>query len=179
MVSHQPVTQLEFAAAVGVSQQAVSELVRAGVLPAGGNAQEWLLAYCQRLREQAAGRLGAEIGGLDLATERAALAREQRLGLEIKNATLRGEFAPVSLLSEVLATASQSVSERFEHLPGVLRKACPWIGQSEMDQISSTIASARNEWVRATEKLVVASVDVPDDADELAEQPELQGSADE
>ena len=34
-------------------------------------------------------------------------------GIEIKNAVLRGDFAPIALLSEVLATASQSVIVRY------------------------------------------------------------------
>jgi hypothetical protein len=47
-----------------------------------------LLAYCARLREMAAGRQ-SDAGGLDLIQERAALAREQRIGHEIKNAVSR------------------------------------------------------------------------------------------
>lgn len=125
MVSLQAVTQAEFAADVGISQQAVSDLVSKGVLENGAPEADWLLAYCHRLREQAAGRMGSEVGGLDLAQERAALAREQRIGIEIKNQVLRGKYAPIALLAEVLASASQAVTERFEHLPGVLKKAVP------------------------------------------------------
>lgn len=125
------------------------------------------VAYIRRLREQAAGRQGSEIGGLDLVQERAALAREQRLGIEIKNAVLRGEFAPIALLSEVLATASQSVVERFEQLPGQLNKACPDLPDAARDVVMVALASARNEWVRATSALVVAKAeaDLADDHD--------------
>ena len=155
---------------VGVSQQAISALVTEGKLPfARALLGEVLLAYCQRLRDQAAGRLGAEVGGLDLVQERAALAREQRLGIEIKNAVLRGEYAPIALLSEVLATASQSVVERFEQLPGQLKKACPELPDAAREQVMAALASARNEWVRATEALVVsnAEADLADDAEVL------------
>ncbi|MDM0011976.1 hypothetical protein QTH87_05925 [Variovorax sp. J22P168] len=162
-------TQAELAEIVGVSQQNISALMGEGKLPPTGMLGDLVHAYCQRLRDQAAGRLGAEVGGLDLVQERAALAREQRLGIEIKNAVARGEYSPVSLLAEVLATASQTVSERFEQLPGALRKACPDMPDAARDQVMSTIAEARNEWVRSTERLVAQQLDNGDDgeADEV------------
>jgi phage terminase Nu1 subunit (DNA packaging protein) len=169
MVSLQAVTQAEFAADVGISQQAVSDLVSKGVLENGAPEAEWLLAYCHRLREQAAGRMGSEVGGLDLAQERAALAREQRIGIEIKNQVLRGRYAPIALLSEVLASASQAVTERFEHLPGVLKKAVPDLPPAACDQVMTVIAAARNAWVGETAALVSAKVLTADDPAELDE----------
>lgn len=162
-------TQATVAAVVGVTQQNISALVVDGKLPAGGSLGDLVQAYCQRLRDQAAGRLGAELGGLDLVQERAALAREQRINIEIKNAVARGEYAPITLLAEVLATASQAVSERFEQLPGALRKACPEMQDSERDQIMSVIADARNEWVRATFKLIVQRLEMDDEQSSEAE----------
>jgi phage terminase Nu1 subunit (DNA packaging protein) len=158
-------TQAQFGALVGISQPAVSDLVRSGTLPAEATGDEWLLAYCHRLREQAAGRMGNEEGGLSLTGERAALAKAQREGIEIMNAVKRGQYAPITLLSEVLAMASQSVAERFEHLPGQLRKACPDLPAIAIDQVMSTVASARNEWVRQTVALVTAKVTSEDDED--------------
>lgn len=152
---------------VGVSQQAISAMMGDGKLPAAASQGEMVLAYCQRLRDQAAGRLGADVGGLDLVQERAALAREQRLGIEIKNAVARGEFAPISLLSEVLATASQSVVERFEQLPGLLKKTCPDLPDTAREQVMQAMAAARNEWVRATEALVLAKADADLSDDEV------------
>ncbi len=153
---------------VGVSQQAVSDMVSRGVLENGAPLRQWLLAYCGRLREQAAGRIGSESGGLDLAQERAALARSQRTGIDIKNAVLRGEYAAVGLLGEVLASASQAVAERFDHLPGQLRKACPDLPPAAVDQVMTAIASARNEWVRSTVALVGASLTPGDDDEDPA-----------
>lgn len=166
MILDEPCKQADFGDLVGISQPAVSDLVSKGVLDNGAPLRQWLLAYCLRLREQAAGRLGSEIGGLDLAQERAALAREQRQGIAIKNAVLRGEFADVSLLAEVLAAASQAVAERFDHLPGRLRTACPDLPPAAIDQIMTAIAGARNEWVRATLALVRPTIDEPWNEDE-------------
>jgi phage terminase Nu1 subunit (DNA packaging protein) len=160
------VTQAEFALIVGVSEAKVSQLVADGVLDRGDTAHQWVVAYNLRLREVAAGRAGAEVGGLDLVQERAALAREQRMGIAIKNAVARKEFAPVSQLGEVLATASQAVSERFEQLPGMLKRACPDLPEAARDQLMTAITSARNEWVARTAQLVVQQLTEMGEGDE-------------
>jgi phage terminase Nu1 subunit (DNA packaging protein) len=165
----QAISQAEFGAWVGVSEARVSQLMSEGVLTRGESGHEWLIAYCERMRDMAAGRASSELGGLDLVQERAALAREQRLGIAIKNAVARGEYAPVSLLAEVLATASQSVSERFEQLPGLLRKVCPELPDIARDKLMSAIADARNQWVRATARLVSEAVSPPDEDEEPEE----------
>ena len=154
-----PATQAQIALLVGVTQPTVSVLMSEGKIPASGTVGELVLAYCRRLRDQAAGRLGAELGGLDLVQERAALAREQRMGIEIKNAVLRGEYAPISLLAEVLATSSQSIVERFEQLPGLLKKTCPDLPDAAREQVMAVLASARNEWVRSTCELVANRIE--------------------
>lgn len=106
--------------------------------------------------------------GLDLADERAALARAQREGIELKNAVLRGTYAPVSMLAEVLATASQAVAERLDHLPGILKKACPQLTDADRGHVMSVIASARNEWVRATSELAVQRIaSIDDEAEDV------------
>lgn len=164
----QPITQAEFAMLIGVSEAKVSQLLSEGVIERGVCAHDWLTSYCQRMRDQAAGRIGSEIGGLDLVQERAALAREQRLGIEIKNAVLRKEYAPIILLAEVLAMASQAIVERFEQLPGMLKRTCPDLPEAARDQVMSTLAAARNEWVARTAALVGERlVDADDDTDPI------------
>lgn len=152
-----PATQAALAALVGVTQPTVSNLISEGKLPAVGTLGELVVAYCQRLREQAAGRLGSGLGGLDLVQERAALAREQRLGIEIKNAALRTEFAPVALLSEVLTTTSGSVADCFDLLPAQIDAACPGLPAEARSVVGDALYAARSEWVRATSALAVVT----------------------
>jgi phage terminase Nu1 subunit (DNA packaging protein) len=140
--------QQEFAAAVGIAPPRVSTLISEGHLPPDGTAGQWLLAYCARLREQAAGRT------MELSAERAALAREQRIGQALKNAVAQGEYGPVGLLADVLAQASAAVAQRFDALPGELRRACPDLSDLQLEQLARTLSSARNEWVRSTAALV-------------------------
>jgi phage terminase Nu1 subunit (DNA packaging protein) len=158
-------TQAVIGQLVGVSQQAISALVNDGKIPATGTVGAVLLAYCERLREQAAGRMGEEGGGLDLVQERAALARSQRIAQDLKNDIARGEYAPIGLLTDVLATASAAVVDRFEQLEGALRKACPDLPDAARSTVMTVIASARNEWIRSTAQLVDRSLD-----EQLAEQ---------
>ena len=160
------ITQAEFAQLIGVSEAKVSQLAADGTLERGASAQAWLHAYCARLREQAAGRAGDGAGGLDLVQERAALAREQRVSYEIKNAIARGEYAPIGLLADVLAFASRAVVDRFDALPGRLKKACPDLPSEARDVVATVITSARNEWIRATAELVVKQVDLLADEDD-------------
>jgi len=157
----EPVTQAEFGEMVGISQPAVSQLIAAGVLADGAPALMWLQAYVQRLREQAAGRSQA------LATERAALARSQREGQEIKNAVARKEFAPITVLGDVLGMAAAGVSDRMDALRGDLRRRCPELSEAALSTIDAMLADARAEWARATGSLVVAGLAQLPDEDPL------------
>lgn len=175
-VLDQTVSQSEFAQMIGVSEARVSQLVSEGVITRGDTAAGWLVAYCERLRDQAAGRMG-ETYGLDLVQERAALAREQREGQAIKNAVARKEFAPVGLLADVLGMAASAVVDRFDQLEGALRKACPDLPDDAKTTVQSVIAAARNEWIRSTERLVTDGLDAmlagqedEDDTPELFEE---------
>jgi phage terminase Nu1 subunit (DNA packaging protein) len=168
----QTISQAEFAEMIGVSEARVSQIMADGVIGRGDTARGWLLGYCERLRDQAAGRMGGELGGLDLVQERAALAREQRIAQELKNQVSRGEFAPIGVLADVLGMAAGSVVDRFDQLEGALRKSCPDITDEVMGIVLGVVTAARNEWIRATSRLVDESVDryaQQDEADELAE----------
>lgn len=166
-----PVVQTVVADVVGVSKQAISAMVQEGKLPECKTMGEMIAAYCERLRDQAAGRLGDETGGLDLVQERAALARSQRIAQELKNDVAKGEYAPIGLLADVLGMASSAVVDRFEQLEGALRKSCPDIDDEVMTVVMRVVAGARNEWIRSTAKLVADAVetmvDEDDDVDEF------------
>lgn len=149
-----PISQAEFAQIVGVSEARISQLVSEGVIVRGDTGHSWLLGYCERLRDQAAGRASSETGGLDLVQERAALAREQRLAQALKNAVARGEYAPIGALADVLGMASSAVVDRMDQFEGLLRKACPDLPEEARTIALVVMADARNEWIRSTAKLV-------------------------
>lgn len=159
-------TQAAFADAMGLNPSTVSRLLSEGVIEQSGTFSGWLTDYCERLREMAAGRLGSSgTGGLDLVQERAALAREQRISQELKNAVARGEYAPIALLADVLGQASSAVVDRLDQVEGSLRKACPEITDDVMLTVLGVLTSARNEWVRATLVLMDAAIEAEGEID--------------
>lgn len=135
-------SQADFGELVGISQQAVGDLVKRGVLPEGGTAHEWLLAYTARLREQAAGRWAGN--ELDLARERAGLARAQKERVEMLNAQARREVLPVGLLETVLARLARQIAGILEALPVGLKRACPHLTVEDLELINRELVKARN-----------------------------------
>lgn len=131
-----------FGELVGISQQAVSDLLARGILSPDRPARVWLREYCSHLRETAAGRLAE--GGLELATERALLAREQRIRIALENAQTRKELAPVSLMAEVLAKAGSRMGGIFDGIVPKLRRRNANLTAAELDLVAAEIAKARN-----------------------------------
>lgn len=136
------VTQQEFGELVGISQPMVSDLVARSVLSVGDEAAVWLLAYCAHMREIAAGR--ATNGDLDLATERARLAKEQADKIGMQNAITRRELAPTYLLEEVLAAAGARAAAILDAIPGAIRRRNQNLTAADIETIASEIAKARN-----------------------------------
>lgn len=158
-------TQKAFGELVGISQPAVSELLSRGVLSENQSGGEWLISYCSHLREQAAGRAAA--GDLDLATERARLAREQADKIAMQNAVTRGELAPVVLIEEVLTKAAAKVAGLFDAIPGLVRRRFPELPADTISLIGGEIAKVRN---------VVAGMSLADLKDEQLEKPDTEPS---
>jgi phage terminase Nu1 subunit (DNA packaging protein) len=136
------VSQRDFADIIGVSEPAVSGLSKRGVIRDGQSVGEWIIGYCAHLREVAAGRAAA--GDLDLASERARLARAQAEKVEMQNAQTRRDLAPVYLIEEVLAKAGARVAGILDAIPGAVRRRVSALSSEEIDMISREIARARN-----------------------------------
>lgn len=156
----QPGTQKDFAALVGISQAAASQWAAAGLLAPGDTLGAWLLAYCERLRQQARQRLGD--GALDLVQERAALARAQRIGYEMRNEQALADYAPAELLRRVLATTSAGMAGHIDSLPNQIWRAVPDLPEAARAAVLNIIASARAEWVRSTAELADRSLPEPE-----------------
>lgn len=152
-----PMTQAAFGDLVGITQPAVSEMVRRKILPDGAAGDEWLLAYCDHLREMAAGRGGES--GAELVAERARLAREQADKIAMQNAVTRGELAPAYVLEEVLSRAGARAARLLETIPGTLRRRLPQLSSDDIAVVTGIVAKARN--LAAAMKL--ADVDAADD----------------
>ena len=131
-------SQAEFGELVGIGQPAVSGLHRRGVLRGGVTGAEWLLAYCEHLREEAAGRAGT------LAEARAALDNERRIEVAMRNAIKRGEYAPIGLIEQVLSKTGRQIAGILEGLVPAVRRRWPAIGTDTLRLFEEEIARARN-----------------------------------
>lgn len=160
---YQP-THAELADLVGVERSIITGWTQRGLIPTPLTLRTALRAYCGRLREQAAARLGDSNGKFDLTQERARLAAAQREQVEEKTRILRGEYAPIVELERVLGAAIQAVNDRFDQLPAQLKAACSDLPPAAVDQIMTTIAKARAEWAQTPTTLALETA--APDADE-------------
>ncbi|KRB73455.1 terminase small subunit [Noviherbaspirillum sp. Root189] len=147
------VTQSAFGEMIGISQPAVSDLLSRGVIIADQPVGEWLKSYCLHLREQAAGRAAA--GELDLAGERAALAKVQRERIEMQNAVTRKQLAPVNVIEEVLARVGRQIVGILEAIPVQLKRRSSLTAE-DLDFITRELVKARN---------LAANIELEDPAD--------------
>lgn len=135
--------QKEIAHHIDLSQPAVSGLMeKLGIDWKSSDLETIRIAYIRHLREQAAGRAAA--GDIDLPTERALLAKEQRVRIEMQNAVTRKELAPVDLIEEVLAKAGSRAARILDTIPGLVRRRAPDLNADILDAIQAEVAKARN-----------------------------------
>lgn len=164
---HHQCNQADFGALVGVSQSAVSGLVHRGILVSGDTAAAWLLAYCDNLREVAAGR-ASEDGSVDLVAERALLAREQRERIALQNAETRKELAPVAMIEQVLAKAGARCASILDTIPGEMRRRVPGLSSADIQCVRGIVAKARNIAAAISMDDLLADEDGDDDDEAVA-----------
>lgn len=154
-------TQAEIAAHLDISDRRLRELLTEfGLDHKTVPLAEIRIRYLRKLREEAAGRSAQ--GDIDLPTERALLAREQRIGQSIKNEVARKTYGPIEALTDVLASASQAVVDHLDQIPAGIARVCPDLPQPVRDLIMTELARARNEMVRKTASLVADGLDPGD-----------------
>lgn len=140
-----PCLQSDFGVMVGISQQAVSTHASSGLLKPGAPLREWLLAYCDHLREQAAGRSGTE-----LANQRALLAAAQRERIEMQNAITRKDHAPVQALQIILAQLGRRLGVQFSSIVPNLRQRVPDLPVRALEVVEEVVTEARNAAAEVT-----------------------------
>lgn len=130
-------TQAEFGRLVGISQSAVSDLVRRDVLKPGATLGQWLLEYCGNLREVAAGRLAS--GGLDLVAERAALAKAQRERIELEMAERAATLVSADDVLHKWTNIIGNARGKLLALPVRLASVCAGQDAASIESASRTI----------------------------------------
>lgn len=121
-----------------MSEAAVSQWLAEGVIERGASGREWVQAYCNRLREEAAGRTG------ELARASADLKIAQRQEVELRLSIKRREFAPVGLLEVVLGHVARQVATRLDALVPQLKRRLPDLPPAAVAAIEDELAACRD-----------------------------------
>lgn len=161
-------TQAEIAAHLDISDRRLRELLtELGLDHKTVPLAEIRLRYIRKLREEAAGR--AASGDLDLASERARLAKEQADRIAMQNAVTRGELAPAHLIEQVLAKVGSKVARLLETIPGLLKRRLPDLTSADIQAVREVIARARNMAAQISLETLKESEDDDDNDVEVAE----------
>ena len=143
-------THEAFAQLVGVSRQAVGDLVSRGVLVPGQTMGTWLLTYTAHLREHAAGR---GVNG-ELAYQRSEESRVRREINEIKLAVAKREYMPVSVIELVLSSVGNTIASSLEVLPKTIHLMCPEVSPEVLNIVKAQVAKACDIAVTAAIDLI-------------------------
>jgi phage terminase Nu1 subunit (DNA packaging protein) len=150
-------SQLELAEHLDLSDRRVREvLTELGVDHRQATRDEIRIRYIRKLREEAAGR--ATVGKLNLADERADLARQQKLRTQVKLYQELGQWAPIEHLTLILSRVAAQVAGILDSIPVQLRLRFPELTAEQLDLIKEALAKARNALLEAGSAEAFASV---------------------
>lgn len=139
-----PVSAPELARALGVSSRTVRKLAARGLVVKTARGAYDLVPsiqrYCEHLRSVAAGH-GGEDAALDLATERARLAKEQADGHALKNAAARAELVPVPEVERRWADILRRVRSGLLAVPSRSRQRLPHLTAHDVTVIDQEVRS--------------------------------------
>lgn len=97
--------------------------------------------------QAAKGGHGDYASKVKLSEARAALAREQAIGVAMKNAVMRGEYAPLSVIQRQAEIIFTAFRERILSIPGKIAAICEMRSHMEVEEI------VRSECYEALEEL--------------------------
>lgn len=138
----------ELAEWLACDPRSISNYLADGHVKRAGRAQyllkESVRGVVTHLRAGAAG-LGSRDAGLDLATERARLAKEQADGHAIKNAAARQELVPAADVERAWGGVCANVRSRMLAVTSFLPSDLPHLTRHDLDVIDRAIRDALTE----------------------------------
>lgn len=141
---------VQLGALLGVSARRIRELAEAGTIPRKGGrypVAAAVAAYCENLREVAAGRRGESGDALDLTQERALLARSQREHVELKLARERGELVNAAEVERHYVGLVTAARNRLRGVPSKAKGKCTHFSVRDIEVLEDLIDDALREIV--------------------------------
>lgn len=171
-------SQQAFGRHVGITQQAVSDMVQRGILTEGGSLEEWRLAYCNHLRNMAAGRaMGASEEAmaaekLRLTTAQADKTEQEAEAERLKVEVLRKTLIPESVIKDWFGNLVANARAKLLSIPS--KAASLVIAASDRQEaeaiLKGLVYEALDELAKGEPEDEAASV--PDSGDDLEPAPE-------
>ena len=137
-------SQEKFAQLVGITQPAVSQLIRKGVLTRGASIGQWHREYLENLRKLAAG-FKSDYIDLDLIKERARLAARQSEKLEIELAEKRHDLVPIAAIASALNFLNGTIRSKLLAFPSRMKSLCPELTTRELTRATDLIHEVLTE----------------------------------
>lgn len=132
---------------LGISRARLSELTASGVIPKASRGffpRSAIRAYCENLRNVAAGRGGHE-GVARLTEERARLAHEQANAAALKNAQARRDLLPADEVSRHWDNMCAAIRSRVLAIPSSLPAALSHLTRADLDVLDHELRNALTE----------------------------------
>lgn len=114
-------------------------------------------------------RAGSNGGGVNQKNQEVRLTKERADNLEIKNAILRREYAPISVVSAVLSKVGAQISATLDSLPLNMKRKIPSLTTTDLDIAKREVIKCQNAASQIDEALSRALDDVFKEAGLLQE----------
>lgn len=162
-------SQRELAEHLDMSERNLRDVLGAiGLDHRSSSRDEIRIGYIRHLREQAAGR--GTGNGLNLAEERAGLAREQKYLAQLRKQQVLGEWAPIDNLTLALSRVTAQMASAMETIPVQLKRQFPAMTAEQLDLVREELARGRNLLVSVgVETVKTAAESVADYVDEYTD----------
>ena len=147
------VSTAEMCSWLGISKVSLGDMRKRGVVSMVARdrweVKKTVNAVTRHYREIAAGRKSAEDDDSpDLVSQRALLAKSQFEGQELKNAQLRRELAPISLIEWTLGKVGNQIGAVLDSIPLKVKKVVPRLTAVEVEHIKREVVKAQNAAAR-------------------------------
>lgn len=148
-MAEKPVGARTLGRLLALSDRSVRDLAERGIIersePGRYLVSQAVPAYVRHLRQVAAGRSADDTEDLNLAKERALLAREQREAQALKNQVTRQEVLPRKEVFDRWAAILRNVSARLRSVPSRVRQQRPHFTVDDVELIDREIRDALTE----------------------------------
>ncbi len=126
-----------------ITPRRVRGLAAEGILPKAGRGKYELVPVVQAYTRYLKNNVTQNGTDLASARTRTELARAEKLETEL--AVYKREYAPISIIEEILSKTSSAAAKRLDAIPSRLKQKAPELKSRHIMAIKAELAAARNQ----------------------------------